>query len=131
MAPDASSKSISNNPSTVNDNFFISESDPDINFCSDISPLDTTYFNTNKIREGFECLCKNGFSVLHINIRSIKKNFETFKNFYFKLNCTFSAICFLETWATDNSICNCKWPVKYQNHLKHLKHNNKVNVIME
>ena len=23
-----------------------------------------------------------------------------------KLNCTFSVICFSETWATDNSICN-------------------------
>ena len=54
----------------------------------------------------FECLCKNGFSVLHVNIRSINKNFETFKNFYSKLNCTFSVICFSETWATDNSICN-------------------------
>ena len=49
--------------------------------------------------------CKNGFSVLHVNIRSINKTFETFKNFYSKLNCTSSVICFSETWATDNSIC--------------------------
>ena len=90
----------------MNDNFFNSESDPDINFYSDISPLDTKYFNPNEIREGFECLCKNGFPVLHVNIRSINKNSETFKNFYSKLNCTFSVICFSETWATDNSICN-------------------------
>ena len=72
--------------------FFYSESDADINFYSDISPLDTKYFNPNEIRKGFECLCKNGF--------------ETFKNFYSNLNCTFSVICFSETWATDNSICN-------------------------
>ena len=39
-------------------------------------------------------------------ISNINKNFETFKNFYSKLNCTFSVICFSETWATDNSICN-------------------------
>ena len=86
--------------------FFNSESDPDINFYSDISPLGTKYFNPNEIREGFECLCKNGFSVLHVNIRSKNKNFETFKHFYSKLNCTFSVICFSETWTTDNSICN-------------------------
>ena len=97
---------MSYNPFTVNDNFFNSESDPDINFYSDISPLDTKYFNANEIREGFDCLCKNGFSVLHVNNRGINKHFETFKNFYSKLNCTFSMICFSETWATDNSICN-------------------------
>ena len=69
-----------------------------------ISPLDTKYFNPNEIGEGFECLPKSGFSVLRVNIRIINKNFE--KNFYSKLNFTFSIICFSETWATDNSICN-------------------------
>ena len=42
---------------------------------------------------------------MHVN-RSINKNFKTLKNIYSKLNCTFSVIYFLETWATDNSICN-------------------------
>ena len=60
MAPDANFVSMSYNPFTVND-VFNSESDPDINFYSDISPLDTKYFNPNEICEGFECLCKNGF----------------------------------------------------------------------
>ena len=55
MAPDANFESMSYNPFTVNDNFLNSESDPDINFYSDISHLDTKYFNSNKIREGFEC----------------------------------------------------------------------------
>ena len=106
MAPDANFESMSYNPFTVNDNFFNSESDPDVNFYSNISPLATKYFNPNEIRDGFDCLYKKGFSVLHINIMSINKNSETFKNFYSKLNCTFSVICFSETWATDNSICN-------------------------
>ena len=106
MAPGANFESMSYNPFTVNDSFFNSESDPDINFYSDISHLDTKYFNPNEIREGFECLYKNGFSDLHANLRSINKNFETFKSFCSKLNCTFSVICFSETWATDNSICN-------------------------
>ena len=106
MAPDANFESMSYNPFTVNDNFFNSESDPDINFYSDISSLNTKYFNRIEIREGFECLCKNGFSVLHVKIRSIHKNFETFRNFYSKLKCTFSVICFSKTWATGNSICN-------------------------
>ena len=61
MVSDANFESISYNPFTVNDNYFNSKSDPDINFCRDISPLDTKYFNLNEIREGFECLCKDGF----------------------------------------------------------------------
>ena len=103
MAPDANFVSMSYNPFTVND-VFNSESDPDINFYSDISPLDTKYFNPNEIREGFECLCKNGFSVLHVNIRSINKNFETLKNFCSKLNYKFSITCFLKTsnFQTEN-----------------------------
>ena len=79
MAPDANFELMSYNLFKVNDNFFDSESDPDINFYSDIFPLDTKYFNPNEIREGFKCLYKNGFSVFHVNIRSINKNFETFK----------------------------------------------------
>ena len=106
MAPDANFELMLYNPFTVNDNIFNSKSHPDINFYSDISRLDTKYFNPNEIRKGFKCLYKKCFSVLHINIRSINKHFETFKNFYSKLNCTFRVICFLETWATDNSICN-------------------------
>ena len=65
MAPDANFESIFYNPFTVNDNFLNSESDPDINFYSDISPLDKKYFNPNEIRD-FKCLCKNGFSVFSL-----------------------------------------------------------------
>ena len=54
MALEANFESMSYNSFTVNDNFFNSESDPDINFYSDISPLDTKYFNPNEIHEGFE-----------------------------------------------------------------------------
>ena len=90
----------------MKDFFFYSESCPDINFYSDISPLETKYFNPNKIFKGFERLCKNGFSVLNVNIKSINKNSETFKLFYSILTCMFTMIYFWETWATDNSICN-------------------------
>ena len=50
------------------------------------------------LRKRFLCLARKH--------RSINKNFEAFKNFYSKLNCTFSVICFSETWAACNSICN-------------------------
>ena len=38
------------------------------------------------------------FSVLHLNIRSIKKSFENFKLFLNSVNFTFSVICLSETW---------------------------------
>ena len=43
MAPNANFQLISYNPFTVNDNFFNSESDPDIDFYSDTSLLYTKY----------------------------------------------------------------------------------------
>ena len=41
------------------------------------------------------------FSILHLNIRSIKKNFENFKLFLSFLDFSFSVICFSETWFDD------------------------------
>ena len=103
MAHNAKLESISYNPFTVNDNFFNSESDPDINFYSDISPFDTKYFNPNEIREAFQCLCKNGFCLAR------KQEYSNFWGGHLKtsvLNSTFTVICFSGTWATHNSICN-------------------------
>ena len=92
MAPDTNFRSMSHNHFIVNDIFFNSESDRDINFHINISPLDTKYFNPSEVCESFERLCKSGYSVLHVYIRSINKNFEKFKNFYHKLDCTFNVI---------------------------------------
>ena len=43
----------------------------------------------------------NQFSILHLNIRNIKKSFENFKLFLNLLYFTFSVICFSETWWDD------------------------------
>ena len=53
MALDANFELMPYNLFTVNDNVFNSQNDLDINFYSDISPLDPRYFNPNEIREGF------------------------------------------------------------------------------
>ena len=41
------------------------------------------------------------FFILHLNIKSIKKNIKNFKSFLRSINSTFSVICFSETWL-DN-----------------------------
>ena len=43
-------------------------------------------------------------SILHLNIRSIKMNFENFKTFLSNLSFDFSIICFSETWLDESSL---------------------------
>ena len=43
-------------------------------------------------------------SVLHLNVRSIKRNFENFKMFLSDRNFSFSIICFSETWLNDLNV---------------------------
>ena len=47
--------------------------------------------------------------VLHLNIRSINKNFENFKIFLSNLNLSFSMICFSETWLNDSNVDNSNY----------------------
>ena len=42
------------------------------------------------------------FSILHLNIRSIKKNFENFKLFLSSFSFDYSIICLSETWLDDS-----------------------------
>ena len=44
----------------------------------------------------------NDLSILNFNIRSVQKNFETFKAFYESLNFNFDIICLTETWEDSN-----------------------------
>ena len=47
---------------------------------------------------------KNSFSALHINIRSLSKNFENVKHLLSTLNCEFKIICLAETWNQEEKI---------------------------
>ena len=58
----------------------------------------------DKFKTNFKDFSKNSFSVVHLNIRSINKNFESFSEFYSKLNHVFSVICFSETWTSEENI---------------------------
>ena len=73
--------------------------DTDLNFFS--KNLDMVYV----LPEDFhDFLAKPGtgyFSILHLNIRSIKKKFKSFKTYFSALDFTFSIICFSETWCDD------------------------------
>ena len=77
----------------LNDDSF----NPDVN---NIENLDTPYISHEKIKD----LNANtsALSALHLNIRSMKKNFESFKLFLSNFDFDFSIICFSETWLDDS-----------------------------
>ena len=103
MTPDINFESLSYNPFSTHENSINSEHDRDINFYQDISSLWTHYCSPNEFQNNFQCFLKDSFSVLHLNIRSMNKNFESFKELYSTINFKFSIVCFSETWVDDIS----------------------------
>ena len=88
----------------ANDSLNDSNQNPDVNFHHNISSLESNYLSPSKIDKNFQNFSKESFSVLHLNIRSMNKNFEAFQDFYKSLNTKFSIICLTETWANDSDI---------------------------
>ena len=104
MTPDINFESMFFNPFSTKECFVDNNYDSDVNFYHDVSMLDTQYLTPDKFKTNFKDFSKNSFYVLHLNIRSINRNFEAFTEFYSKLNHTFSVICFSETWASEENI---------------------------
>ena len=77
MTSDINFESLSYNPFSIHESSISSDRDPDINFYQDISSLETYY--TNDFKNNFQSFLKDSFSVLHLNIRSVNKSFESFK----------------------------------------------------
>ena len=99
MAPNTTFKSLNFNPFIVNDSLNDDSQDPDVNFFHDnFSPLDTDYISPSDFNGKFKDFTENSYSVLHLNIRSYKKNFECFvelSNSLKVVSTTFSLVCFL------------------------------------
>ena len=101
MTPDINFESLSYNPFSIHESSINSEHDPDINSYQDISSLETHYCSPNDFKNNFQSFLKDSFSILHLNIRSMNKNFESFKEFCSKIKFKFSIVCFSETWVDD------------------------------
>ena len=104
MAPNTCFESLSFVPFSTDESFINNENDPDVNFYNDVFTLDTQYLASDKFQGNFKPFSKQSLSVLHLNIRSINKNFEAFRQFYLSLNSNFSIVCFSETWVNDINI---------------------------
>ena len=104
MAPKPPFESMCFSPFLPNDSVNASNQNPDVNFYNDFSSLETSYLSPSEIYKNFQNFYKESFSVLHLDIRSMNKNFETFQDFYRTLNTIFSIICLTETWIDDSNI---------------------------
>ena len=108
MAPKPNFESMSFNSFSNNNNFSDNNQDHDVNFfLYSILSLNTKYFLPADVKIGLSKFeSPDTFSGLHLNIRSLRKNFEHFKELYKTLNLKFIIVCFLETWADDNKLEN-------------------------
>ena len=105
---------------TDNNDILLDDScDPDINFFNGkFQSFDTPYLMPEEFHN-FHSNLLNQFSILHLNIRSIKNFFENFKLFLNSINFTFSVICLSETWWDDLATTLkslCKLPSYKINH---------------
>ena len=104
MARKSSFETMNFNPFLANNSLNDSNQNPNVNFCKDISSLESTYLSPSEIDKNLQNFSKKSFSVLHLNIRNMTKYFEAFQDFYKSSNTKFSIICVIETWANDSNI---------------------------
>ena len=104
MPPNVSFGSQSFNPFSVKKDLKDNDQYPDVNFCQTrLSSRDTNYYIPNENLENFQ---QKSFSVLHLNIRSMSKNFESFEEFLDSLCFTFSTIYLSETRCQPHETSN-------------------------
>ena len=77
-------------------------SDPDENFFKESYFTDTKYFSAEEAKLKLSCSKSNSFSLLHLNIRSLQKNFDKLIDFLATLDFEFKVACISETWCSEN-----------------------------
>ena len=69
------------------------------------------YFSKDEFNSSSEKLLQNSFSILHINIRSLNKNFKKLRKYLSLVKRDFNVVALTETWCNDekaaeNSYCS-------------------------
>ena len=73
---------LSFDPFSLQENFMNNQCDPDVDFYqNNVSNVDVNYFLMTEVKSSLASFDPNAFSALHLNIKSMKKNFENFKDF--------------------------------------------------
>ena len=85
------------------------ERDPDTNFFDEVNTpnFDCLYFNTDQIKTFLsETEQYDNISALHVNIRSIKHNFDKLTELLDESKSSFNIVCLTETWCSDEEMIN-------------------------
>ena len=127
MAPSVTLETFSFNPFIVNENMNDNNQDPNLNFFHESisSSFDADYVSTKDFKSKFKDYSKNSFSVLRLNIRSLSKDFESFKELCNLLSFKFSIVCLSETWSKEKVNENSLYqPEGYNSLHQNRKHKN-------
>ena len=90
----------------MNDSF-----DPDSNLYNTHGFTNTTYFTPETLKAMIKENNDISFSVLHLNIRSLNKNFESLENLLVEINFCFKVICITESWRSDDLHSNNRYQI--------------------
>ena len=67
--------------------------------------FETSYFKPNEVKPFFQSTqYLEKLNVLHVNIRSIKRNFENLKALLEECVLVFNIICVSETWSSNTEL---------------------------
>ena len=78
--------------------------DLDENFFSTFYFKDSQYFTPEESSLNLNSFGKSSFSMLHLNIKSLQKNFDSLLNLLMTLKFEFKVTCITETWCLDHSM---------------------------
>ena len=77
--------------------------DLDVNFFNDkAEAADSYYFSIGEFNSSSQNICKNSFSILHINIRSLNGNFENLREYLSLFKRDFNVVALAEMWCNDD-----------------------------
>ena len=84
---------------------FMDQYDPDKNIMEEMINSNCNYYDENSFTEMISDMDTDhiNFSLLHLNVRSLPKNFDAFNEYLQCIEYNFSVIGLSETWFTDIS----------------------------
>ena len=96
------SEDIYFNPFNKSDSLFKDPNDPDSHYF-DETDYDSKYFHVNEIKTFLNDLTQHkNFSLLHLNIRSLRSNLDDFHTLLEESKHSCNVICLTETWLNDH-----------------------------
>jgi len=77
--------------------------DPDINFMDRIKNCNRKYLREDQFATFFKFSDLGCVNLMHVNCRSLQKNFKPLVNLLYIASCLFTAIALTETWLTPQN----------------------------